>query len=349
MKILYAIQGTGNGHISRARDIIPLLQKKGEVSILVSGIQADMELPFKVDYRFKGLSFIFGKNGGVDMVSTYLKMDIKALLKDIEQIPIENYDLIINDFEPITAWACKQKKLECISLSHQCAVLSKHSPKPKKKDTLGRSVLKYYAPTTKQYGFHFSKFDENIFTPVIRKEIRELTPIKNKHYTVYLPAYDDERLLKNLLQLKGVEWDVFSKHNKKTIQKNNVTIQPIENNAFINSLATCTGVLCGAGFETPAEALFLNKKLLVIPMKTQYEQHCNAAALKAMGIKVIKSLKKKHHADIKNWIDYGKVVPVNYPDITEQIIDLIIKNHQYSNNKYVPTFKFNNSLFAASF
>ena len=28
MKILYAIQGTGNGHISRARDIIPVLQKK---------------------------------------------------------------------------------------------------------------------------------------------------------------------------------------------------------------------------------------------------------------------------------------------------------------------------------
>ena len=28
MKILYAIQGTGNGHISRARDIIPILKKK---------------------------------------------------------------------------------------------------------------------------------------------------------------------------------------------------------------------------------------------------------------------------------------------------------------------------------
>ncbi|MEO6901963.1 MAG: glycosyltransferase family protein [Bacteroidia bacterium] len=349
MKILYAIQGTGNGHISRARDIIPLLQKKGEVSILVSGIQADMELPFKVDYRFKGLSFIFGKNGGVDLVSTYLKMDINTLLKDIEQVPIENYDLIINDFEPITAWACKQKKLACISLSHQCAVLSKHSPKPKKKNPLGRSVLKYYAPTTKQYGFHFSKFDENIFTPVIRKEIRELTPTKNKHYTVYLPAYDDERLFKNLLQLKGVEWQVFSKHNKNTIKRNNVTIQPIENNAFINSLATCTGVLCGAGFETPAEALFLNKKLLVIPMKTQYEQHCNAAALKEMGIKVIKSLKKKNHGDIKKWIDYGKVVPVNYPDITEQIIDLIIKGHQHSTNKYISTLKFNKPLLAANF
>ena len=46
MKILYAIQGTGNGHLSRARDIIPILQKKGEVDILISGIQSDVDLPY---------------------------------------------------------------------------------------------------------------------------------------------------------------------------------------------------------------------------------------------------------------------------------------------------------------
>ena len=61
MKILYAIQGTGNGHLSRARDIIPILQKNGELDILVSGIQTDVALPYPVKYKFKGLSFIFGK------------------------------------------------------------------------------------------------------------------------------------------------------------------------------------------------------------------------------------------------------------------------------------------------
>ncbi len=66
MKILYAIQGTGNGHLSRARDIIPRLQKKGEVDILISGCQADVQLPYEVRYRFNGLSFIFGKKGGID-------------------------------------------------------------------------------------------------------------------------------------------------------------------------------------------------------------------------------------------------------------------------------------------
>ena len=51
MKILYAIQGTGNGHISRARDIIPLLQKEHDVDILISGSQTDVELPFYIKYK----------------------------------------------------------------------------------------------------------------------------------------------------------------------------------------------------------------------------------------------------------------------------------------------------------
>ena len=31
MKILYAIQGTGNGHLSRAKDVFPALQNRADV------------------------------------------------------------------------------------------------------------------------------------------------------------------------------------------------------------------------------------------------------------------------------------------------------------------------------
>jgi UDP:flavonoid glycosyltransferase YjiC (YdhE family) len=108
-------------------------------------------------------------------------------------------------------------------------------------------------------------------------------------------------------------------------------------------MANCTGVLCGAGFETPAEALYLGKKLLVIPMKTQYEQQCNAAALQSMGIPVVKSLKKKHHAVIKDWIEYGKIISVNYPDKTDEIVKMVINNH-YNRPIYTPKFSFDNTF-----
>ena len=59
-------------------------------------------------------------------------------------------------------------------------------------------------------------------------------------------------------------------------------------------------------------------------MKAQYEQHCNAAALKGLGVKVIKKLKKKHAPKIEEWTRSDNIIHVDYPDITEQIIDLVL-------------------------
>ena len=325
MKILYAIQGTGNGHIARARDIVPILKEHHEVDVLVSGTQADIGLPFPVQYQYKGLCFIFGKSGGIDVFETYKKSNLKILFKDINSLPVEQYDLVINDFEPVSAWACFQKNKKCIALSHQDAVLNKNAPRPVKKDVIGKAILKNYAPATAHYGFHFKAYSGNVFTPVIRKQVRELPPENKGHYTVYLPAYDDNRILKILREFKGIEWQVFSKHNKKPIEENNITVRPIDNDLFIKSMAAAEGVLCGAGFETPAEALFLKKKLMVIPMKGQFEQQCNAEALKEMGVPVIKSLKKKHLPKIKEWLKSGKIIPVDYPDNTEEILKRVLQ------------------------
>lgn len=44
---MYAIQGTGNGHLSRAMDN-PLPYEHADVHILVSGIQGDLVLPYQL-------------------------------------------------------------------------------------------------------------------------------------------------------------------------------------------------------------------------------------------------------------------------------------------------------------
>jgi len=308
-------------------DIVPLLKKMGDVDVLVSGTQGDLTLPFQVKYVLHGFGFVFGKSGGVDIWETYKKSRFRKFLKEISVLPVEQYDLVINDFEPVSAWACYMKNKPCIGLSHQAAVLAENAPKPEEADMIGKLVLKNYAPVTEQYGFHFAKFDTNIFTPVIRQQVREQQVENKGHYTVYLPAYDDTRLVKRLSEFKDIKWDVFSKHNKKTFKQKNVYIQPIDNEEFIKSMAQSEGVLCGGGFETPAEALYMQKKLLVIPMKTQYEQQLNAAALKQMGVPVIKSLKPKHSDTIREWIDNGRIIKVDYPDTTQQILDMIFQKH----------------------
>src|ERR1700712_805313 len=187
MKILYAIQGTGNGHLSRSMDIVPLLQKMGDVDVLVSCTQGDLNLPFAIKYKLHGFGFVFGRSGGVDLWKSFLKSRFRKFLKEINTLPIDKYDVVINDFEPVSAWACYLKNKPCISLSHQAAVIDKSSPQAKHIDPVGRSILKRYAPGSVQYGFHFKAYAKNIFTPVIRKQVREILTENKGHYTVYLP------------------------------------------------------------------------------------------------------------------------------------------------------------------
>lgn len=320
MKILYAIQGTGNGHISRAEDIIPILREYGKLDLFVSGAQADIKLDHPVKHKSKGLSFYFGKSGGIDLFKTFKQNSSKEVYKEIKSFPIEKYDIIINDFEPISAWAARKHDVPCIALSHQSALLSPNVPQPKHFDPVGEWILKNYAPANAAVSFHFDKFDDNMFTPVIRSAIREAKPTKGEHYTVYLPAYDDRKLVPLLMKVPGVKWHIFSKHTKKPYHIGKLSVYPVNKEEFAASLLSCKGILCGAGFETPAEALYLGKKLMVVPMKKQYEQHYNAAALKQLKVPVLKNVKKKRLDKIKEWIDTDKPVEINYENTTSEAV-----------------------------
>jgi uncharacterized protein (TIGR00661 family) len=322
MKILYAIQGTGNGHISRAREIVPLLQRYGEVDLLVSGTQADMDLNQSVKFKLHGFSFVFGKKGGVDHRATWKGMDLARFMRDMKSLPLEDYNLILNDFEPVTAWACKTRKLRSVGISHQASFQSDKVPKPKSIDW-AQLVMKYYAPATDYVGFHFDQYDDFIHTPVIRSEIRALKISNKGYYTVYLPAIAEDFLLPLLKQIP-VSWQVFSKHSAREFEEENVKVRRINNEQFNESLAGCEGLLTGGGFEGPAEALYLGKKLLVAPMKFQYEQQCNAYALKQFGLPVLWGSNKDWLPVLEDWVRNPQEHHFHFPDETAQIVDQVI-------------------------
>lgn len=328
MNILYAVQGTGNGHVSRARDIIPILSKLGNLDVLLSGSEAEVQLPHPPKFMVNGLGYVFGKKGNIDYWKSFKKLSTLKLFNDIKNFPLENYDLIINDFEPVTAWAAKLRNKKIVSLGHQCAFLSAKTPRPEKINSLAEKILFYYAPSQNPIGFHFEQYDDFIYTPIIRKEIREMTISNIGHITVYLPAIDDLFLLNILGNIKNQNFEVFSKHQKIPYEMGNVKVYPIDSQKFINSLASSNGLISSAGFETPAEAMFLGKKLLIIPMIGQYEQSCNAKALQQMGVKVIQKNNKTMESEIKDWLLSGEIVHRNYADQTEFILKKIIQENK---------------------
>lgn len=323
MKILYAIQGTGNGHVARAREIIPLLQKLGEVDVLVGGDLSEVDLPLKPKFNFRGLTFVYNSHGGISYWKTIFKNNLLKLAWNIFNCPVHNYDLVINDFEFITAWACRLKKKPCLGMGHQASFRSFKVPRPTQTDKLGEFILKHYAPCSMALGFHFEPYDSFISTPVIRQEVRRLVPSKFNHITVYLPAFGLGEIVGFLKPFAQTSFHIFSRHDCPMEVPDHLKICKINNADFLKSLETATGLFTSAGFESPAEALFLGKKLAVIPIAHQYEQACNAAALSQLGVPVWKSLKEAT-VGFPKWLDDKETHHRYFPDNTLELLQTAI-------------------------
>ena len=325
MKVLYAIQATGNGHISRAKEIIPFLQKFAQTDIFLSGSNSQVQLPFEVKFRSNGLSLFYSKNGGLDYAKTFSSIKTRQIWDEVRHLPVEQYDLVINDFECISAYAAKLKGVKSVAFGHQAAFLSAATPRPPQRSLFGEWLLRYYAPCQYALGLHFQTFDHFIFPPIIRQEVRQLNPQNRKHYTIYLPHYQDETLLEHIGKLQDVEFHLFSKQVRYPKRIRNVQFLPIQNETYLQSLETCEGLITGGGFEAPAEAMFLGKKVLVIPIKGQYEQLCNAYALEQIGVRRISHIGKSFAKKLDYWIDEPVGFQLKYPHHTEQLVGQVLQ------------------------
>lgn len=308
-RILYAFQGTGNGHTARANEIIPLLKRWSHVTVVCSGLNRQLALEFEIDLQFEGISFEYNSQGGLSIGRTIKNMKLGRFLKDVKGLDLTEYDIVINDFEPVTAWACRLKQMNCLALGHQAAFLSKASPRPPKRNLIAEWLFRNYAPAQDYIGFHFKAYDHFIFPPVLRQQVFAMERSKGPFIVCYLPAYEDSELFDLFSQISNREFRIFSKKVKEVTQKRNCRFEPIHGDAFLDAIASAHGVISSAGFETPAEALYLGKKLLVVPIRGQYEQYCNAAALSQLGVTVLRSLNKRSLGVILQWVYEGE--PLN--------------------------------------
>ncbi len=324
MKILFGIQGTGHGHISRAREILPELQKYAEVDVLISGYGCNLDLHgYRVDKK-RGISLVYDRRGKVSFLKTIGNIKFNVFVDDLMGVTASDYDLVISDFEPITSWAARKSGIPVVGLSHQASFLSHRTPRPPVRSFFAEKILRHYAPCTHPVGFHFLRYDDFIQPPVIRSEVRNLIPTTGDHVTVYLPAYEDPYLVDIFSQLPEVDWELFSIHTTIPHRIKNCLIQPVENHSFLKSLECSYAVMTGGGFETCAESLFLGKKLMVIPITNQYEQQCNAAALSKFGVPVLQKLEHTSISHIDQWLNdnFSARLPeyCNVPILIRQII-----------------------------
>lgn len=328
MKILYSIQATGNGHISRAMELLPFLQRYGQVDLFLSGDNSSLDLQADVKFRSRGLSLYYNNGGGLNYWKMLQKTNLKRCFREARDLPVEKYDLVLNDFEAITAMACSLKKVPSIQFGHQASFQSANVPRPEKKELIGEWILKHYASASAYIGLHFERYDDFIFTPVIKNAIRTAEPENKGHITLYLSAYRAESLLPFLQAVPEIRFEVFSKEINTVRLEKNVTLLPVQKDRFDNSLINAAGIITGAGFETPAEALYLGKKVMVLPIRGQYEQYCNAAALERIGVPVIQRIDEQSPALIRQWLAADPLPAVDYSMSVTSLVERVIDTHR---------------------
>lgn len=327
MKVLYAIQATGNGHLTRAAQILPCLKKRMETDVLVSGLQGDVDLPFDITYKYQGYGFIFGKNGGIDWAATFRKNSIFKFLNEIRKVPVDKYDLVITDFEPVSAWAAYFKGIDCFGIGNQYALSMPGIPAPKEKFALSKFVIRKYTPTVKNYPIFYSALNQKTSLPVIRDEIRQMEPSRRGHFLVYLSAFDPVHIAEMLKPFSSYKFKVFTRTPYRGEQPSNIQFYPLGHPSFSKALCNASGVISHSGFGLTSEALYLGKPLFVIPMKGQYEQICNALYLhENLEVPISTSLREAV-PQLETWLKHPKERSVYFPEQTQKWIDGLLSDY----------------------
>ena len=331
MKILYGIQGTGNGHITRARVMAKAFKQRGvDVDYVFSGRPADQFFDMDVFgyYRcFEGLTFKTS-HGQVKNFETVQQAHLVQLYKDIQQLDISEYDLIINDFEPITAWAgrlAKQgKKVPVINISHQASFVH-HNVPVKGMSWIDRQLVKYFAPADINLGVHWYHFGESILPPFIEhSEIasHSQTEIEQADVLVYLPFEDLDQIIELLNGQHKQRFVVYHPSVKEEIEEAAVKLMKPSRQGFLQDLHNCSGVIANAGFELSSEALTMGKKLLLKPLRGQFEQASNAETLRQMGLATVVNTLDDEAIDA--WLLKGNNESINYPSDPTPVIDWLL-------------------------
>lgn len=328
MKILYGVQATGNGHITRARAMAKAFSQHGvSVDYVFSGRDKQLFFdmaPFGNWQCKRGLTFKHS-NGNISISQTLKHNSLKTLVRDINALDVSPYDLVLTDFEPITAWAARRQGKRCIGIGHQYAF--DHDIPKSGDNAVSRALMRYFAPCDKPLGLHWHHFGQPILPPIVEQHASHANSDNNK-ILVYLGFETHNDIMQLLEVFKDPLFVVYGPYSHYK-SYDNIQLKPLSRQGFQNDLATCNGVICNAGFELVSEALQLGKKVLVKPLQGQMEQHSNAKAIEALNIGY--TMNTLNEQTVKHWLATCEARKITYPNVADAIVKwLTTSNHQNS-------------------
>jgi uncharacterized protein (TIGR00661 family) len=247
-----------------------------------------------------GLSFAY-QDGRIDKSETLKRNLLKLpeanelndeLFKEVFE-PFEP-ELVISDFEPFSAWWAWRKRVPFISIDHE-HVLTLCELEHQRKNWFSRMTAEvvtkcYYVGAVSYVIVSFFKAELKIKSavlagPIVRPVVVEQKPTDGEHIVMYSTSGKGLEQLKDILQRFGQQ-KFYVYGFKETGEFGNCIFKERSTAGFLKDLASSRGVIASAGFSLISECLYLKKRMLLMPVKGQYEQIINAHYIEKLGLGV---------------------------------------------------------------
>lgn len=318
-RIIYGVCGEGMGHANRSAPIIEYLSKKNDVTVFSSDrAYGFLSKRFDDVREIDGLNIRYKNNSvarSATLISNIKKLPklIASLRKINRAIDESKPDLMISDFDIVTAYAAMINRIPLISIDNQhiCQVTRIKLKKRHLIDYLiARAIIRIIMPSAKYRivttFFYPDKKSDNAFliSPVLRKEVLDIKPDDKGYILVYQTSDSNKNLVENLKKVNE-KFIVYGFH--KNHKDGNVELRENDSKKFLMHLSGCKAVITNGGFTLISEALHLGKPVLSIPVKRQFEQILNAIYLDKLGYgKSIGSADEKNINEFINNLDMYK-------------------------------------------
>jgi uncharacterized protein (TIGR00661 family) len=289
VKIFYGICGEGLGHSGRALALIERLAALGhDVTIYTFGDA--FRLLVKGGFqprRISGLRWCVNSRGGVAPVGTLINLArfVRRRRQSLDRIRqeaiAERPDLIITDFEPLTALAAASLGIHCVSVDNQhrfCQPLGSSFPAALR--AYGRfagGFVRHWIRRPQQCvvaAFHGGPPSREFrrVNALFRESVTRHRATDGPHVLIYSRGEHGRRIAQHAARVDAE----FIAYGFEGPAVDNIQYKHADYEQFAADLASSRAVVAAAGHQLISEARYFGKPLLVVPLANQHEQSVNA-------------------------------------------------------------------------
>jgi uncharacterized protein (TIGR00661 family) len=305
MKVLFAVQGEGRGHLTQALTLEKMLKRHGhEVVAILVGRSKARELPDffmrRAQAPVKGfaspnfLPSMANRRIGLTRSVAYniLKSPqyVRSLLFIRREMMSSGADVVINFYEVLTGLAnfLFSTGMPMICIGHQYLSLHPDYSFPTA-HALSRQLMLAFTRVTSlgcarklALSFRYLPDDDNGRLSVVPPLLRDAVLDTPRHRGDYITGY----LLNAGFSDSVMEWHrrhpevpmhfFWDKRDaaETTRVDDTLTFHRIDDHKFLHYLANCRAYATTGGFDSVCEAMYMGKPVLMVP--AHVEQECNA-------------------------------------------------------------------------